>query len=76
MNWEYKTTKISTHGIFFNSLDLPKFDEKLNSFASDGWELVALAGLAEGSGGTTYIIATFKRPKMAPDQETPYPTVI
>jgi|GEM_PF-3378664 len=67
--WEYKTIKIPAevsggpaHGYIY-TLNLETFDTRLNTFAGDGWELVALAPIATGQHGTNYVVATFKRPR-------------
>ena len=67
MAWEYKTFKLPVEGFFASKVNIQTFDEKINSIAADGWELVTFSSLVQYSmfsgSQTGYIIATFKRPK-------------
>jgi hypothetical protein len=57
--WEYKTIKIegTMKSIFGGKLD---FDPKFNEMGAQGWELVNIVGLNQGS-SSTGIQAVFKR---------------
>ena len=64
-NWEYKTIRLAVHqgwGGSKGTMNTAQIDEQLNTFGSDGWELVA-AFDTEHTAGTSAVFCMLKRPK-------------
>ncbi|MFP4978523.1 DUF4177 domain-containing protein [Paenibacillus sp. CN-4] len=59
--WEYRTAKYQTGGFLGGKIDQGEFEELLNSFGSEGWELVSCFDTSLGQGASRDIIAVFKR---------------
>jgi hypothetical protein len=60
---EYSTIVFSTKGFFSDGkLDHQEFTARLNKYGAEGWELVNVFQLSQYDGGTTEIVAVFKRP--------------
>ncbi|MEZ0611538.1 DUF4177 domain-containing protein [Fibrella sp. WM1] len=61
--WEYLSFR-------FQMDELGDFQDKLNGFGEQGWELISLVpietksvGVFDSGSATSHILATFKRPK-------------
>lgn len=61
--WEYKTIKYKTGGFLGGKVDPLEFEEILNQYGYDGWELVSSFDTSMGEGTTRNVIAIFKRRK-------------
>lgn len=61
MNYQYKTVKIQTTGLRGGEIDTEDLDDLLNSFGSQGWELVNVFDTSTANGASKYIVAIFKR---------------
>ena len=61
MQWEYKTIKLGTNGLFGGKVDEAKLDLFMNQLGAEGWELVTGFGSNETLGQTRHIVLTFKR---------------
>ncbi|HOB19773.1 MAG TPA: DUF4177 domain-containing protein [Candidatus Atribacteria bacterium] len=61
--WEYKTLKFETKGITGGILDTDTFNEVLNRYGYEGWELVSCFDTNQSYGSSRYVIAVMKRPK-------------
>jgi len=58
--WEYRIFNVGVEDIYFqNSYEL--FKEKINHLGSDGWEVISIAPIAPGEGGTNYLCVFLKR---------------
>lgn len=58
--WEYKTLKLQTGGFLGGVLNEEDFQNELNNYGKNGWELVSC--FATASSGTSFeVIAVFKR---------------
>ena len=63
MKWEYATVVVETSGWFITGkIDGKTFNDKLNEFGEQGWELVSVYDTNFANGGTGDVIAVFKRP--------------
>ncbi|HHY83749.1 MAG TPA: DUF4177 domain-containing protein [Clostridiales bacterium] len=62
-NWEYKTLQFETKGFTGGILDIDYFNEMLNRYGSDGWELVNCFDTNQSYGSSRYVIAVLKREK-------------
>ena len=60
MKWEYKTVKLGSRNIFFDTVKR-ELDSALLTNDSDGWELVSISPLRSNLGLVTEIIAVFRR---------------
>ncbi|HHU78035.1 MAG: DUF4177 domain-containing protein [Caldicoprobacterales bacterium] len=60
-NWEYKTLQFDTKGFSGGILDVESFNETLNRYGSNGWELVSCFGTNQSYGASRYILAVLKR---------------
>ncbi|MGN7358387.1 DUF4177 domain-containing protein [Paenibacillus sp. SAF-054] len=59
--WAYKTVKYSTGGLFGGKVDEEAFENLLNSYGFDGWELVSCFDTNYSQGQSRDVIAIFKR---------------
>ncbi|AKG35583.1 DUF4177 domain-containing protein [Paenibacillus durus] len=60
--WEYRTVKYKTGGFLGGKLDEEDFENLLNSYGNDGWELVSCFDTSISQGQTRDVVAIFKRP--------------
>ena len=61
MKWEYKTISFDKMKFITSSLNTDLFNEKLNSYGDQGWELVSFATTTSLWGHPRAAIAIFKR---------------
>jgi len=61
--WEYISIKVETKGLMGGILDVSHFDNELNNFGEQGWELVSCFSTAQDGGKSREIVAVFKRRK-------------
>lgn len=59
--WEYKTLKYRTGGFLGGNVKQENFEEELNRYGMDGWELVSCFDTSISSGQSRDIIVVFKR---------------
>ncbi len=62
--WEYRTLKFETRGFAGGILDTDTFNEILNRYGSEGWELVSCFDTNQSQGASRYVIAVLKRQKL------------
>ncbi|WP_433943005.1 DUF4177 domain-containing protein [Paenibacillus sp. SN-8-1] len=62
--WEYRTIKFKTGGFLGGKIDEQKFQEELNGYGQEGWELVSCFDTSQYEGASRDIIVVFKRKKM------------
>lgn len=63
IQWEYKTIKFKTGGFLGGKVDEIEFEEELNQYGEEGWELVSCFDTSMGQGTSRDVIVVFKRPK-------------
>jgi hypothetical protein len=61
MQWEYRTLKYKTGGFLGGKVDEQEFEEILNQYGYEGWELVSCFDTSVSQGVSRDIIAIFKR---------------
>ena len=61
--WEYTSFKVGTSGFSGGILDVENFNDELNEFGEQGWELVSCISTNMGHGATRDVVAVFKRRK-------------
>jgi hypothetical protein len=61
--WEYLSIKFETGGAFGGILDISKFNNELNKFGEQGWELVSCISTSAAYGKSREVIAVLKRKK-------------
>ncbi len=61
--WEYKTIDFKTKGVLGGLLDLRDFNDALNEYGENGWELVNCFDTNQSYGSSRTVVAVFKRPK-------------
>jgi len=61
--WEYTSIKVEPKGFMGGILDVSHFDNELNNFGEQGWELVSCFSTAQDGGKSREIVAVFKRRK-------------
>lgn len=59
--WEYKTIKYKTIGFLGGKVDEEQFEETLNQYGFDGWELVSCFDTSNSQGQSSDVIIVFKR---------------
>lgn len=59
--WEYKTLKYKTGGFLGGKVNEEKFEDLLNSYGIDGWELISCFDTSVHQGQSRDIIAVMKR---------------
>lgn len=59
--WSYKTVKYKTGGFLGGKVDEEEFEDLLNSYGYEGWELVSCFDTSVSQGQSRDIIAIFKR---------------
>lgn len=64
IQWEYKTIEFEAKGFVGGILDISTFNESLNNFGRDGWELVSCFDTNQAYGASRKVIAVFKRQKL------------
>jgi hypothetical protein len=60
-NWEYKTLQFETKGFSGGILDVENFNNTLNQYGRDGWELVNCFDTNQSYGASRHVIAIMKR---------------
>jgi hypothetical protein len=61
--WEYRTIKYKTGGFLGGKVNEGEFEESLNGFGEEGWELVSCFDTSVYQGQSRDIIVVFKRRK-------------
>ncbi|MCJ7689008.1 MAG: DUF4177 domain-containing protein [Clostridiaceae bacterium] len=61
--WEYTSLKVESKGFLGGVLDISHFDNELNNFGEQGWELVSCFSTTQDDGKCREIVAVFKRRK-------------
>lgn len=69
--WEYKTIKLETSGFCGGILDIAAFDQLLNHWGYQGWELVEGFTTNMNYGESREVIAVLKRPLNLPNSAQP-----
>lgn len=59
--WAYKTVKYTPGGFLGGKVKEEDFDDLLNSYGIEGWELVSCFDTSYGQGQSREVIAVFKR---------------
>lgn len=59
--WSYKTVKYKTGGFLGGKVDEKEFEDLLNSYGYEGWELVSCFDTSVSQGQSRDVIAIFKR---------------
>lgn len=63
VRWQYAVKAMNVAGVFTTgNIDPNALNETLNSYGSQGWELVSTFDTAGTSGGTRTVVLIFKRP--------------
>jgi hypothetical protein len=60
-NWEYKTLKFDTKGFTGGIIETDDFNDRLNGYGRDGWELVSCFTTNQSYGSSRHVIAVLKR---------------
>ncbi|RAV22839.1 DUF4177 domain-containing protein [Paenibacillus contaminans] len=60
-HWEYKTLKVKTGGFLGGKIDEKEFEDQLNAYGREGWELVSCFDTSKSQGESRDIISVFKR---------------
>ena len=61
--WEYKTIKYKTGGFLGGKVDPEEFEEMLNRYGNEGWELISCFDTSISQGQSRDVITIFKRRK-------------
>ena len=61
--WEYMTYKYRTGGWLGGKVDTEEFDQALNQFGEQGWEVVSCLDTSVGQGQSRDVLVVFKRRK-------------
>jgi hypothetical protein len=62
--WEYIAQAINISSFFtVGKVDPKVFNDTLNWYGAQGWELVSTFDTAGSTGGTTTVVLIFKRPR-------------
>ncbi|MDV0445146.1 hypothetical protein MmiAt1_07030 [Methanimicrococcus sp. At1] len=59
--WEYKTVTFETTGLWGGSLNVSNFDNEVNKYGQDGWEMVSCFATHQAQGKSSAVFAVFKR---------------
>ncbi|MDR0922297.1 MAG: DUF4177 domain-containing protein [Lactobacillales bacterium] len=59
--WEYKTISHETTGLAGGILEIGKFNEELNAYGNDSWELVSGFDTNQNQGANRFMATVFKR---------------
>lgn len=59
--WEYKTLSFDVKGFFGGIFDTERFQNEINKYGTDGWELISCFDTSFVQGGSRCIIAVMKR---------------
>ncbi|MBW7477090.1 DUF4177 domain-containing protein [Paenibacillus oenotherae] len=59
--WAYKTVKYKTGGFLGGKIKEDEFEELLNSYGFEGWELISCFDTSVYQGQSRDIVAVFKR---------------
>ncbi|NBC69563.1 DUF4177 domain-containing protein [Paenibacillus sacheonensis] len=59
--WEYKTIKFKIGGFLGGKLDPNEFEDMLNQYGVQGWELISCFDTSKYQGESKDIISIFKR---------------
>lgn len=63
--WEYKTLKILTHGLFGGQISEEDLEIQLNELGEEGWEVVSCVNTNQSGGTSLSVVVVMKRPKEA-----------
>ncbi len=63
IQWEYKTKEFTTTGFSGGLLNISDFNDTLNAYGNDGWELVSCFDTNQTQGASRKVIAVLKRQK-------------
>lgn len=61
--YEYKTVTYDPKGFWGGAVDTNQFQDQLNAFGNDGWELVTSVSTTQSYGSSKSIVCIFKRKK-------------
>lgn len=61
IQWEYKTLEFVTKGFVGGLLDISSFNQILNDYGREGWELVSCFDTNQSQGASRRVIAVLKR---------------
>lgn len=61
VQWEYKTLEFTTTGFSGGILNINEFNNTLNNYGNDGWELVSCFDTNQSHGASRKVIAVLKR---------------
>lgn len=61
MEWEYKVLKTDTTGFAGGKVNENKFEQILNEWGRQGWELVNAFDTNQNYGASRHIVSIFKR---------------
>ena len=61
IQWEYKTLEFVTKGFAGGLLDISSFNQILNDYGREGWELVSCFDTNQSQGASRRVIAVLKR---------------
>ena len=61
--YEYKTFIYDTKGLWGGIVDVNQFQNELNTFGNDGWELISSISTTQSQGASKSIVCIFKRKK-------------
>ena len=64
--YEYHTYLYNPNGLFGGKVDADQFNNAINQYGSQGWELVNCVASNQSYGATTHLICVFKR-RVLPD---------
>lgn len=62
-SYEYKVFAYDTIGFWGGTVDTNQFQNELNAFGEEGWELVSSVSTAQNQGSTKSIVCILKRKK-------------
>ncbi len=63
--WQYIAQAINVGGMFtMGNIDPKVFNDTLNWYGSQGWELVSTFDTADSNGATRTVVLIFKRPNL------------
>ena len=62
MRWEYFVHTVSASGFLTTGkVDAAELQQIMNHYGNQGWELVSTFDTSDSSGGSRFIVLTFKR---------------
>lgn len=66
--WEYKTIAFETTGLWGGILNTRRFEEELNQYGEEGWEMVSSFATQQAYGKSASVFVVFKREKEGAQQ--------